>query len=174
MFIIGGKDKKEEIKIVVMGSQDVGKTTLMENLLGSIGKVEHNGTTIAIDYGKTILNGKKVHFFGTPGQERFEFMREIALTGADFVILVLDGCVGLRNVDEKIIEVLNAKKIPYIVFINKMDICEDYEKVKQLKDHIMELNEDNGQNCMDIFEGSILNGEGMSEIMSFLKNKLFK
>ncbi|MDK2790307.1 MAG: uncharacterized protein PWP15_814 [Methanothermococcus sp.] len=169
------KDReKEEIKIVVMGSQDVGKTTLMENLLDNVSKVEHNGTTVAIDYGKTILNGKKVHFFGTPGQEKFEFMREIALTGADFVIVVLDGSVGLRNVDKKIIDVLNTKKIPYIVFINKMDLCEDCEKIKQLKDYIRELNEENGQNCKDIFEGSILNGNGTSELMDFLKNKLFK
>jgi hypothetical protein len=55
-----------------------------------------------------------------------------------------------------------------------MDLCEDCEKIKQLKDYIRELNEENGQNCKDIFEGSILNGNGTSELMDFLKNKLFK
>ena len=58
--------------------EDVGKTTLMENLITNVGKVEHNGTTVAIDYGRIEMDDKKFHFFGTPGQERFGFMREIA------------------------------------------------------------------------------------------------
>ncbi|CAB3287288.1 protein of unknown function [Methanocaldococcus lauensis] len=43
----------------MVGSSDVGKTTLMENLIGKIGKVEHNNITIAIDYGSLTINGKK-------------------------------------------------------------------------------------------------------------------
>ncbi|WP_332244310.1 GTPase [Methanococcus aeolicus] len=36
----------KEPKIVVMGSENVGKTTIMEKLIGNIGKVEYNGTTV--------------------------------------------------------------------------------------------------------------------------------
>ena len=122
----------KEIKIVVMGSEDVGKTTLMENLIGNIGKVEHNGTTVAIDYGNTVINGRKLHLFGTPGQERFEFMRELALNGVDFVLLVLDAAAGLNKLDKKIIDKLCSKRIPYIIFINKIDIV-DKKKLEELK-----------------------------------------
>ncbi len=47
-------------------------------------------TTVAMDYG--ILNldgGQKVHLYGTPGQDRFDFMWEILGEGAmGFVILI--------------------------------------------------------------------------------------
>ncbi|XRO74802.1 GTP-binding protein [Methanocaldococcus sp. 28A] len=113
-----------EIKVVVIGSSDVGKTTLMENLIGRIGKVEHNGITTAIDYGSLTINDKKIHFFGTPGQKRFEFMRELALKGTNLALVVLDASRGITKEDEEIIKLLESKQIPYGVFINKTDIGE--------------------------------------------------
>ena len=86
---------------MVLGSEDAGKTTLMENLLGNIGKVEYSGTTVAIDYGNLILNGKKVHIFGTPGQKRFHFMRELTLKGVDFATVILDSKRGIVELDKK-------------------------------------------------------------------------
>ncbi|XRP97194.1 GTP-binding protein [Methanocaldococcus sp. 16A] len=114
--------KVGEIKVVVVGSSDVGKTTLMENLIGRIGKVEHNGITTAIDYGSLTINAKKIHFFGTPGQKRFEFMRELALKGTNLALVVLDASRGITKEDEEIIKLLESKQIPYGVFINKTDI----------------------------------------------------
>ena len=48
-------------------------------------------TTVAMDYGVLRLNGEeKVHLFGTPGQERFEFMWDILTEGGLGLILLLD------------------------------------------------------------------------------------
>jgi small GTP-binding protein len=152
--------KKNEIKVVVLGSSDVGKTTLMENLIGKIGKVEHNGTTIAIDYGSIEKNNKKIHFFGTPGQKRFEFMRDIALHGADFVVMVVDATVGLGEVDGDIIEILKNKNIPYLIFINKTDLVEKSE-VEELKDKLKKFG-------VDVVVGSALNKEGTDKIIDFI------
>ena len=155
----------KEIKIVVMGSEDVGKTTLMENLIGNIGKVEHNGTTVAIDYGNTVINGRKLHLFGTPGQERFEFMRELALNGVDFVLLVLDAAAGLNKLDKKIIDKLCSKRIPYIIFINKIDIV-DKKKLEELKKEIEVL----CNNYYHIVEGSALKNKGFDELKNIFGN----
>ena len=155
----------KEIKVVVMGSKDVGKTTLMENLIGKIGKVEHNGTTVAIDYGNIEIEGKKIHLFGTPGQERFEFMRELTLNGTDFVLLVLDATTGLKQIDKNIIDTLCSKKIPYAVFINKVDVC-DKEKLEDLKKEIHSLCPD----CGYIIEGSAIKKEGFDELEGIFKN----
>jgi small GTP-binding protein len=155
----------KEIKIVVMGSEDVGKTTLMENLIGKIGKVEHNGTTVAIDYGNIEIDGKKIHLFGTPGQERFEFMRELTLNGTDFVLLVLDATTGLKQTDKNIISTLCSKKIPYAVFINKTDLCHG-EELENLKKEIHSLCSD----CGYIIEGSATKKEGFDELEDVLKN----
>jgi hypothetical protein len=152
----------KELKVVIMGSEDVGKTTLMENLLGNIGKVEHNGTTVAIDYGNIELNGKKIHIFGTPGQERFEFMRELTLNGTNFVILVIDATVGLRQTDRNILNLLNNRKIPYVVFINKTDICD--KESDELMNEISPL----CSNCNAIIFGSALEKTGFDNLKDFL------
>jgi small GTP-binding protein len=114
--------KKDEIKVVVVGSSDVGKTTLMENMIGKIGKVEYKGITTAIDYGSLTINDKKIHFFGTPGQKRFEFMRELALKGTNLALIVLDASKGITKEDVEIVKLLESKKIPYGIFINKTDV----------------------------------------------------
>jgi small GTP-binding protein len=155
----------KEIKIVVMGSEDVGKTTLMENLIGNIGKVEHNGTTVAIDYGNIEIEGKKIHLFGTPGQERFEFMRELTLNGTDFVLLVLDAVNGLKQTDKNIINTLCSKKIPYAVFINKTDLCNG-EESENLKKEIYSLCPD----CDYIIEGSAIKKEGFDRLKDIFAN----
>jgi uncharacterized protein len=114
--------RKKEIKIVVLGSYNSGKTTTLENLCQKKAKIEYNGTTIALDYGNTMIEGEKIHIFGSPGQERFEFMREILSKGLDGAIVVIDSSKGISNVDETILQKLNNKDVPYVLFANKQDI----------------------------------------------------
>ena len=111
--------RKKEIKIVVLGSYNSGKTTTLENICQKKAKIEYNGTTIALDYGNTIIEGEKIHIFGSPGQERFEFMREILSQGLDGAIVVIDSSKGISNVDETILTKLNIKDVPYVLFANK-------------------------------------------------------
>jgi len=148
-----------ELKIVVMGSEDVGKTSLMDALLNNVSKVEHNGTTVAIDYGRLELADKKLHFFGTPGQERFGFMRELAIEGANYAILVLDATIGLRAVDLQIIDMLSNKNIPFTVFINKMDLCAE-SNAHDIINRLGSLDKD----FQKIVRGSIYRKEGLTEI----------
>ena len=114
--------RKKETKIVVLGSYNSGKTTTLENICQKKAKIEYNGTTIALDYGNTIIEGEKIHIFGSPGQERFEFMREILSQGLDGAIVVIDSSKGISNVDETILNKLNIKDVPYVLFANKQDI----------------------------------------------------
>ena len=114
--------RKKETKIVVLGSYNSGKTTTLENICQKKAKIEYNGTTIALDYGNTIIEGEKIHIFGSPGQERFEFMREILSQGLDGAIVVIDSSKGISNVDETILTKLNIKDVPYVLFANKQDI----------------------------------------------------
>jgi uncharacterized protein len=114
--------KNKELKIVVLGSYNSGKTTTLENICQKKAKIEYKGTTIALDYGNTEIEGEKVHIFGSPGQERFEFMRDILSNGLDGAIVVIDSSKGLSNVDEAILNKLNFKDVPYVLFANKQDI----------------------------------------------------
>ena len=107
---------------MVLGSYNSGKTTTLENICQKKAKIEYNGTTISLDYGNTIIDGEKVHIFGSPGQERFEFMREILSQGLNGAIVVIDSSKGISKVDETILNKLNIKDVPYVLFANKQDI----------------------------------------------------
>ncbi len=112
----------KETKIVVMGAYNSGKTTTLEQICHNKAKVEYNGTTTALDYGNTMISGEKVHFFGTPGQDRFRFMRRILSEGLDGAILVVDNSNGITSTDQEILDRLAQFKIPYVVFSNKQDL----------------------------------------------------
>jgi signal recognition particle receptor subunit beta len=90
-----------ENKIIFTGPVGAGKTTAISSVsdimvVGTEAKASDevaqrkSNTTVAMDYG--ILNlegGGRVHLYGTPGQDRFDFMWEILSEGAmGFVILV--------------------------------------------------------------------------------------
>jgi len=62
------KNKNKETKIVILGSYNSGKTTTLENICEKMTKVEYNGTTISLDYGNIVVDGKKVHIFTTPAR----------------------------------------------------------------------------------------------------------
>jgi len=90
-----------ENKIIFAGPVGSGKTTSISSVsdilvVGTEAKAtdevaqRKDNTTVAMDYG--ILNlegGSKVHLYGTPGQDRFNFMWEILSENAmGFVILI--------------------------------------------------------------------------------------
>lgn len=92
-----------ENKIIFAGSVGSGKTTAISAVSDIIvAGTEANAsddvallkktTTVAMDYG--ILNlsdGQKVHLYGTPGQDRFDFMWEILSEGAIGFVILIDG-----------------------------------------------------------------------------------
>ncbi|WP_338036868.1 MULTISPECIES: GTP-binding protein [Methanobacterium] len=131
--------RKKVTKIVILGSADSGKTTVIETLLNrreeKVTKIECNGTTVSLDYGNTVINGEKVHIFGTPGQERFKFMREILTTNLSGAIVVVDNSVGVTDMDIRILETLNSGNIPYVIFVNKQDIAPGDLESEYIKPH---------------------------------------
>lgn len=116
------KLREKETKILILGSYNSGKTTTLENICHNKAKVEYNGTTISLDYGNTQVNGRKVHLFASPGQERFRFMREVLSRGMDGAIVVVDNSQGVTTLDLEIIQTLHQGQVPYVVFANKQDL----------------------------------------------------
>ncbi|MGZ7160794.1 MAG: GTP-binding protein [Methanobacterium sp.] len=127
-------------KIVILGSADSGKTTTITNILErrreKLTKVERMGTTVALDYGNTIMGGKKIHIFATPGQERFYFMREILSKGLDGAIVVIDNSKGITDTDINIMDNLNSNDVPYVIFCNKQDILSGKIESGHIKEDI--------------------------------------
>jgi uncharacterized protein len=89
-------------KIIFTGPVGAGKTTAIASLsdVPPVKTDEHASdmtrnrkaaTTVALDYGVMNLAGReKIHLYGTPGQERFDFMWDILTTGGIGLVLLLD------------------------------------------------------------------------------------
>ncbi len=128
----------------IISHPDAGKTTLTEKLLlfgGAIqeaGAVKNNkikkgatsdfmeierqrGISVATSVLAFIYKDKKINILDTPGHKDFAEDTFRTLTAVDSVIVVIDVAKGVEAQTEKLVEVCRMRKIPIIVFINKMD-----------------------------------------------------
>jgi uncharacterized protein len=117
--------EEKKLKIVVFGAFGAGKTTLIKTVDPLSKHVEANcaggTTTVALDFGRVQKDGYHIHIFGTPGQERFEFAREIIATGMDGAILLIDATTQIDDFTCHLSDSLHVAKVPFIVFLNKYD-----------------------------------------------------
>lgn len=87
-------------KIIFSGPVGAGKTTAIASI-SDIAPVKTEksatdetkqvkpNTTVAMDYGVIHLDDESVHLYGTPGQERFDFMWDILSQGAIGLVLLI-------------------------------------------------------------------------------------
>lgn len=126
-----------ENKIIFTGPVGVGKTTAIAALsddppiqtdaIASDMTQDRKGhTTVAMDYGIIRLDeNTKVHLYGTPGQERFDFMWSILSKGSMGLILLLDNTRPNPLKDLKFFLTSFSDLIhdaPVVVGVTKMDI----------------------------------------------------
>ncbi|MCK9619690.1 MAG: GTP-binding protein [Methylobacter sp.] len=91
-----------QYKIIFAGPVGAGKTTAIHSIsdvppvktdatASDMAKDRKSATTVAMDYGiMNLPGGEKLHLYGTPGQERFNFMWDILTEGGIGLILLLD------------------------------------------------------------------------------------
>jgi uncharacterized protein len=90
-------------KLIFTGPMGAGKTTAIASIsevppirtdvktTDTEGRQRKETTTVAMDYGFiTLDDGARIHLYGTPGQERFDYMWTILTQGGIGLILLLD------------------------------------------------------------------------------------
>lgn len=137
------EDDVNHIKISIIGRTNVGKSSLLNALLGEERSVVSSvaGTTIdpideSIEY-----KGKQLTFVDTAGLrrrgkivgiEKFALMRtKEMLENSNMALVVLDGSEPLLDLDEKIAGLVDSNRLACIIVLNKWDIAnrEDYDKI---------------------------------------------
>jgi signal recognition particle receptor subunit beta len=91
-----------DFKIIFSGPVGAGKTTAIgtisdtapvttDETASDMTRSQKPGTTVAMDYGMLTLDkNERIHLYGTPGQERFNFMWEILTQGGIGLILLVN------------------------------------------------------------------------------------
>ena len=130
-----GQSGSTAVKIVVTGPSAAGKTTLIRTISEiTVLSTEHDvtdetrsvkaETTVAMDFGRITIDRELVLFlFGTPGQDRFDFMWEILGEGMLGYVLLVDG-----TQEESVsaaVPVLAAFRrmasVPFVVAVNRAE-----------------------------------------------------
>ena len=113
------------LKIVVFGSFNAGKSSLIQALDPRSRHIEaasdEGPTTVAFDFGRLQIRGRAVYLFGTPGQERFEFVRQILSRGMDGAIIVVDATAGMDAMTRQLYNQLKVIGVPLAFMANKCD-----------------------------------------------------
>jgi small GTP-binding protein len=120
-------------KIVVTGPFAAGKTTLIRTIseitvlstekdITDETRSRKTETTVAMDFGRiTIDRDLVLYLFGTPGQERFDFMWEILGEGMLGYVLMLDSTRPESAEEGRgILEAFRRMaRVPYVVALNR-------------------------------------------------------
>jgi len=116
------------LKIVVFGSFNAGKSSFIQALDPKSRHIEaasnEGPTTVAFDFGRLTVRDRAVYLFGTPGQERFEFVRQILSRGMDGAIIVVDATTGVDEMTRHLYSRLKDLGVPLAFMANKCD-CPD-------------------------------------------------
>ena len=144
------KEEDEIPKIAIVGKPNVGKSSIINKLLGQNRVIVSNvaGTTRdAIDT-NVRWSGKDYIFIDTAGLrrksrvseelERYSIIRTVsAVERADVVIIVIDAVEGITEQDAKIAGIAHDRGKGIIIAVNKWDAIEKNDKtVKEYSDRI--------------------------------------
>ncbi len=132
-----------QMKVAIIGRVNVGKSSLLNALLGEDRSVVSSvaGTTIDPIDEEVEYEGKKITFIDTAGIrkrgkilgiEKYALMRtEEMLETADIALLVLDASQPFMDLDEKIAGFVDKNRLACLIVLNKWDLApkEDYDKI---------------------------------------------
>lgn len=136
-----GEEDEEITKIAIIGKPNVGKSSLVNKILGENRLIvsEIAGTTRDAVDSKIIYDDKEYIFIDTAGLrrknkikeeiEKFSIIRAVAaIEKADIVIMMIDATEGITEQDAKIAGIAHDRGKGAIIAVNKWDALEKNDK----------------------------------------------
>lgn len=173
---LGGK--KKEFNILVIGLDNSGKSTVLNNLKPNDSREININPTVGFNSEKIYFKTLNLSFFDMSGQSRYRNLWEHYYREADAIVFVIDSSDRMRFVvsNEELNDVLNhreikEKKIPILILANKKDLKGALSE-NDLKNEL-EINSLRGKPS-EIFSTDGLSGKGVNEAFEWLVNELKK
>src|SRR5450756_1087314 len=130
-----GQSGSTAVTIVVTGPSAAGKTTLIRTISEiTVLSTEHDvtdetrsvkaQTTVAMDFGRITIDRELVLFlFGTPGQDRFDFIWEILGEGMLGYVLLVDGTQeeSVSAAAPVLAAFRRMASVPFVVAVNRAE-----------------------------------------------------
>lgn len=135
------EEEDDRIRVAIVGKPNVGKSSIINKLLGENRLIVSNiaGTTRDAVDTEITYNGKEYIFIDTAGLrrknkikeelERYMIVRTVsAVERADVVVLVIDAVEGVTEQDAKIAGIAHERGKAVIIAVNKWDAVEKDDK----------------------------------------------
>lgn len=161
--------------VSVVGRANVGKSTLMEKIIGEKISIISNKPQTTRDKIQIIYNDdeSQIIFLDTPGiqtprnklQERLLTFSEESLKESDIITMVVDDSEEIGRIDGEILEMLDKIKLPKILLINKTDLA-DRDKLAHIRENFRDYDFDR------IIEISALEGKNIYVFIDTIKEML--
>lgn len=125
--------------IAIVGEPNVGKSTLLNKIAGSMLAVTSNvpGTTRDRQYADTSWNGIDFTLVDTAGvtfenkenlEAKLNEQIDIAIEEADLLLFVVDAKAGRQNLDRKALLKFRKSKMPAVLVVNKSDSPKTFDQ----------------------------------------------
>lgn len=161
--------------IVLIGRQNVGKSTLFNRLIGSHQAVVSSiaGTTIDRRVSKYSWQGKEIEICDLAGlpiskdnplADAITNQVVIALKKAKIILVIVDAGVGLTGEDLNLIEWVRKNNQSYLLVVNKIDEFKNFNQ-NDFINHYRQASD-----AKNSFYISALHGKGISELLDYLSD----
>lgn len=169
-----GKMMKEGINTVIVGKPNVGKSSLLNVVVGEDRAIvtEVAGTTRDVLQESVLLRGISLHIMDTAGihttedvVEKIGVEKARNLAGkADLILFVVDASVPLEESDREICKMISSKNA--IILLNKSDLTCIVEE-KDIREMVTDHN-------VRIIRISALNNTGIEELENAIEEMFFQ
>lgn len=163
--------QKDEYYILIIGLDNAGKTTLLEQIKRKYSSdyrgipFEKITTTVGLNIGKVELSGVKLLFWDLGGQEDLQSLWDKYYEECHGLIFVIDSVdekrLGLScKVFSRMLQNPDLESVPLLVFLNKQD-SQNALTVENLKNAFKDVSSQIGRRDCTVQPLSALDGDGV-------------
>lgn len=174
-----------EYSVLILGLDNAGKTTLLEELKSMYIKnykkvpssrilptVGQNVSTLTVD------NKIRLKFWDVGGQDSLRELWEDYYVQANAIVFVIDSCDPDRLIECKdtLLKIITDDKVeglPILMLANKQDVqISNKLEIAEIKEIFNKIAENLNANDSMVLPISAINGDGVSDAIAWLKNKV--